>query len=50
MDNIIDIISESAEPVVETLQEWGTEFIENVKDHAPQYIRYAVYSLKHLHI
>lgn len=49
MDDIIDIISEIAEPVVDTLQEWGADIVDNVKEHAPQYLRYIVYSLRHLH-
>ena len=50
MDDIIEIFSEAAEPVVETLQEWGADVVEHVKEHAPQYFRYAVYPLRHLHL
>lgn len=50
MDDIIEIFSEAAEPVVETLQEWGADVVGHVKEHAPQYFRYAVYSLRHLHL
>ena len=35
MDDIIEIFSEAAEPVVETLQEWGADVVEHVKEHAP---------------
>lgn len=50
MEDVIEIISEAAEPVIETLQEWGTDAVDYVKDHAPQYLRYAVYALRHVHI
>ena len=50
MEDVIEIISEAAEPVIDTLQEWRTDAVEYVKDHAPQYLRYAVYALKHIHL
>ena len=50
MDEMIDILGEVAQPVVETLQEWCEDTINYVKDHAPQYLRYAVYALKGLHL
>lgn len=50
MDDIIEIISEAAEPVVDTLKEWGSDIVDHVKEHAPQYLRYAVYSLRHIHL
>lgn len=46
MDDVIEIIGDVAEPVVDSLQEW----VEYLKDHAPQYLRYAVYALKSLHL
>ena len=46
MDDIIEIFSEAAEPVVETLQEWGADVVEHVKEHAPQYFRLLL-SAKH---
>lgn len=50
MEDVIEIISEAAEPVIDTLQDWGTDVVDYVKNHAPQYLRYAVYALKHIHI
>lgn len=50
MDDVIEIIGEVTEPVVETLKEWGADTVDYVKDHAPQYLRYAVYALKGLHL
>lgn len=50
MEDVIEIISEAAEPVIETLQEWGEDAVDYVKDHAPQYLRYAVYALRHVHL
>ena len=50
MDDVIEIIGEVIEPVVETLKEWGADTVDYVKDHAPQYLRYAVYALKGLHL
>lgn len=50
MDDISDIIYEITERVVETLKEWGADAVDYVKDHAPQYLRYAVYALKGLHL
>lgn len=49
MDEIIDAISEAAEPVVDTIQDWGSEIVDHLKEHAPQYLKYAVYSLRHIH-
>ncbi len=50
MDDVIEIIGDVAEPVVDSLQEWGSDAVEYLKDHAPQYLRYAVYALKSLHL
>lgn len=50
MEDVIEIISEAAEPVIDTLQEWGTDAVDYVKNHAPQYLRYAVYAFKNIHI
>lgn len=50
MDEVIEMIGNVAEPVVDTLQDWGGDTIDYVKDHAPQYIRYAAYALKHIHL
>ena len=50
MEDIIEIMSEAAEPVIDTLKEWGTHAVDYVKDHAPQYLRYAVYALRHVHL
>lgn len=50
MDEVIEMIGNVAEPVVDTLQDWGGDAIDYVKDHAPQYIRYAAYALKHTHL
>lgn len=46
MDDVLEVIGEVAEPVVDTLQEWGADAVDYVKDHAPQYIRYAAYALR----
>lgn len=48
MEDVMEVIGEVAEPVVDTLQEWGTDVVDYVKDHAPQYIRYAAYALRHV--
>jgi len=50
MDEVIEMIGNVAEPVVDTLQDWGGDAIDYVKDHAPQYLRYAAYALRHLHL
>lgn len=50
MDDVIEIIGDVAEPVVDSLQEWGSDAVDYLKDHAPQYLRYAVYALKNLHL
>lgn len=50
MDEVIEMIGNVAEPVVDTLQDWGGDAIDYVKGHAPQYIRYAAYALKHIHL
>ena len=50
MDEVIEMIDNVAEPVVDTLQDWGGDAIDYVKDHAPQYIRYADYAQKHIHL
>lgn len=49
MDELIEIIGDVAEPVVDTLQEWGSDTVDYVKNHAPEYIKYAVYALKNIH-
>lgn len=48
MEDVMEVIGEVVEPVVDTLQEWGTDAVDYVKDHAPQYIRYAAYALRHV--
>lgn len=50
MNEVIEMIGDVAEPVVDTLQDWGGDAIDYVKDHAPQYIRYAAYALRHIHL
>ena len=50
MDEVIEMIGNVAEPVVDTLQDWGGDAIDYVKNHAPQYIRYAAYALRHIHL
>lgn len=50
MDDVLDIIGEVAEPVADTLKDWGEDIVDHVKEHAPQYLRYAVYALKGLHL
>ena len=50
MNEVIQMIGDVAEPVVDTLQDWGGDAIDYVKDHAPQYIRYAAYALRHIHL
>ena len=44
MDDVIEIIGDVAEPVVDSLQEWGSDAVEYLKGHAPQYLRYVVSS------
>lgn len=48
MDDVLEVIGEVAEPVVDTLQEWGADAVDYVKDHASQYVRYAAYALRHV--
>lgn len=50
MDEVIEMIGNVAEPVVDTLQDLGGDAIDYVKDHAPQYIRYVAYALRHIHL
>lgn len=50
MEDAIEIIGDAAEPVINTLQEWGEDAVGFVKEHAPQYLRYAVYALRHIHL
>ena len=50
MDDVIAIIGEVAEPVVDTLKDWGEDAVDYLKVHAPQYLRYAAYALKHVHL
>lgn len=50
MDDVFEIIGEVAAPVVDTLKDWGEDIVDHVKEHAPQYLRYAVYALKGLHL
>lgn len=50
MNDLIEIIGDVADPVVDSLQEWGSDAVDYLKDHAPQYLRYAVYALKNLHL
>lgn len=50
MDDVIEIISDIAEPVVETLKEWGEDAIETIKELAPHYLRFVGYALKNIHL
>ena len=50
MDDVIEIVGEVAEPVVDTVKDWGEDIVDHVKENAPQYLRYAVYALKGLHL
>jgi hypothetical protein len=50
MDDVIEIISEVAEPVVETLKEWGENAIDTIKDQAPHYLRFVGYALRNIHL
>ena len=49
MDDFLEIVSDIAEPVVDCIQEWGSDIVDHIKEHAPQYLKYAVYSLRHIH-
>ena len=49
-DDIIINIGDVTEPVIEALKGWGEDIVDHVKEHAPQYIRYAAYALRHLHL
>lgn len=49
MDDVIEIIGEVADPVVDTIQDWGEDVVNHIKEHAPQYLRYAVYALRNIH-
>lgn len=50
MDDIVELIGGIADPVVDTLKDWGDDIFDHVKKQAPQYLRYVAYALKHLHL
>ena len=50
MDDIIETIGEVAEPMIETLKEWGGDAIDTINEQAPQYLRFVGYALKILHL
>lgn len=49
-EDVIINIGDVTEPVVDALKDWGEEIVGHVKEHVPQYMRYAAYVLRHLHI
>ena len=49
-DDVIINIGDVAEPMVEALKDWGEDIVDHVKEHVPQYMRYAAYALRNLHI
>lgn len=50
MDDIVEIISDDAEPIAETIKDWGQDAMNSIKEHAPQYLRYAICALKGIHL
>lgn len=34
MDDVIEIIGEVADPVVDTIQDWGEDVVNHIKEHA----------------
>ena len=50
MDDILDTIGEVAEPVFETLKEWGEDAVDTIKEQAPHYLRFVGYAWKNLHL
>lgn len=50
MDNVIEIIAEVADPLVNTLEDWGEDAIDTIKEQAPHYLRFVGYALKNLHL
>ena len=50
MDDIVELIGGIADPVLDTLKDWGEDIFDHVKEHAPQYLRYVAYALKSLHL
>ncbi len=50
MDDILEVIVETVEPVIETLKDWGEDAVDTIKDQAPRYLRFVGYALKNLHL
>lgn len=50
MDDIFEVVGEVAEPVIETLKEWGEDAIDTIKEQAPHYLRFVGYALKTVHL
>ena len=50
MDDFLDTIGEVAEPVFETLKEWGEDAVDTIKEQAPRYLRFVGYALKNIHL
>ena len=50
MEDFVDFIGDVAEPGIDTLKDWCEEAVDQVKDHAPQYLRYVLYTLKRMHL
>lgn len=46
MDDFIDIITETAEPVVDAVKDWCGDAVQIAIDHAPQYAAMALRALK----
>lgn len=46
MEDVIDVIVETAEPAVEAVKDWCADAIQNAIHHAPQYAMMAIKALK----
>jgi len=46
MEDIIDVIIDTTEPVVDVVKDWCADAIQNVIHHAPQYAMMAIKALK----
>ena len=46
MEDIIDVIVETAEPAVDAVKDWCGDAIQNAISHAPQYASIAIKALR----
>lgn len=50
MDDMVEIISDAADSMAEAIKDWGQDALNSIKEHAPQYLRYAICALKGIHL